>query len=187
LSRVLAIKVSDMNSDKNNREIHSANIEFYPDPDKFNLNKCIPTGAIIFPKRGAAIATNKKRLLKEPAILDPNLIAVVPNNNFISNFLYNYFLRVDLTHITDPGCLPQLNRKNLEPIYLPKPSIQEQKKIAEIANTFDFKEQQHRVRFKKLQELFHSVLHQLMTAQIRVDDLDLSALNTIQERENAVL
>lgn len=175
--RVLAIKVSDMNTESNQREINTANLEFYPDPSKFNFNKCISPGAIIFPKRGAAIATNKKRLLGEKAILDPNLIAVIPGQEFLPQFLYNYFLRIDLTKFTDPGCLPQLNKKDIEPADLPMPSIQEQEAITQIANLFDSKEGQHKIRLRTLQDLFQTLLHQLMTAQIRVDDLDLSALN----------
>lgn len=128
--RILALKVSDMNLEENKYNIIKSNIEFYPNPSTFNLVKCIPPGAIIFPKRGAAIATNKKRLLRERAILDPNLIAVIPNNEFIPEFLYNYFLTIDLAKFTDPGCLPQLNKKDLEPAYIPKPPLEEQRKIA---------------------------------------------------------
>lgn len=36
---------------------------------------------------------------------------------------------------------------------------------------------QHQVKLNTLQDLFQNLLHQLMTAQIRVDDLDLSAID----------
>jgi hypothetical protein len=36
-----------------------------------------------------------------------------------------------------------------------------------------------------LQELFRTLLHQLMTAQLRVDNVDLSDLNSCQDIQNA--
>ena len=36
---------------------------------------------------------------------------------------------------------------------------------------------QHQAKLNTLQDLFQNLLHQLMTAQIRVDDLDLSAID----------
>lgn len=54
------------------------------------------------------------------------------------------------------------------------PSLGEQRKIAEVFATVERKEQCHRRTHAVLSDLFHTLLHQLMTAQIRVNDIDLS-------------
>lgn len=179
-NRVLALKVSDMNLEGNERIINHSKIEFYPDPKTFEMsNKTVPQNAIIFPKRGAAIATNKKRLLGQPAILDPNLIAVVPVMDFFVEFLFCHFEQIDLKIFTEPGCLPQLNKKNLEPAMLPKPEMEEQLEITQMVEHVNDKIFQAVVHFHVLQDLFHTLLHQLMAAEIRVDEVDLSELRAI--------
>lgn len=132
ISKCLAIKVSDMNLPKNEIELSSAIIEFYIDDDNPLKEKLIKPNAIVFPKRGAAIATNKKRLLKHLALLDPNLIALEPSNLFYEKFLFYYFLNFDLRKLTDVNTIPQLNKKDLEPLKVPLPPHKEQQSISHI-------------------------------------------------------
>ena len=67
--------------------------------------------------------------------------------------------------------LPEVQLKALP---IPQPTCSEQDQICIILETTDKKlgvtEKKHTV----LNALFHTLLHQLMTAQIRVHDLDLS-------------
>ena len=73
---VLFTKVSDMNLKGNERIItNSANKGFFAD-DFVESNSVLKPNSLIFPKRGAAIKTNKKRINAKHIILDPNLIAV---------------------------------------------------------------------------------------------------------------
>ena len=59
--RVVGVKVSDMNLPGNEIAFHKANLE--RELTSLEATKrTIPEGSIVFPKRGAAIATNKKRL-----------------------------------------------------------------------------------------------------------------------------
>ena len=69
----LLIKVGDMNLPGNEFEITSSR-EYLA---ASNRNGTWPIGTVVFPKRGGAIATNKKRLLGRQAILDPNLMGVI--------------------------------------------------------------------------------------------------------------
>src|SRR6266513_1853546 len=55
--KVLALKVSDMNLLGNETVLKSSTIEFYIEETHSIVKKLIPPGSIIFPKRGAAIAT----------------------------------------------------------------------------------------------------------------------------------
>lgn len=59
---------------------------------------------------------------------------------------------------------------------VPIPSLDEQREIAAIFATLNRKEKVHEQRHIALNDLFRTLLHQLMTAQIRVHDLDLSFL-----------
>jgi type I restriction enzyme S subunit len=70
-----------------------------------------------------------------------------------------------------------INTGTLETLLVPKPEIDEQKAIADVLGLIDKKARSHRASKAILEALFRTLLHQLMTAQIRVNDLDLSALD----------
>jgi type I restriction enzyme S subunit len=62
------------------------------------------------------------------------------------------------------------------PIPLP-PQLAEQREIVEILDAIDQKIDLHKRKKAVLEELFKALLHKLMTGEIRVADLDLSALD----------
>ena len=167
-----AIKVSDMNLPGNEKYIFAANIETELS-SKLVSEKAIPANSVIFPKRGAAIATNKKRLTTLWSLLDPNLIAIIPRARITSEFLYYWFLTFDLASIQDLGPTPQLNKKDVEPISIPCPSDSEQFEISNIFRSIDQKIDLHTAKKSAMQNLFKTMLNKLMTGDIRVKDLDI--------------
>lgn len=174
--RVLGIKVSDMNRDGNETVLTSAALERALDATLAE-RRCAPPGTIVFPKRGAAIATNKKRCTSTWSVFDPNIIGVVPGASINAGFLFYWFQLFDLRTITEPGPTPQLNKKHLDPLQIPVPqTADEQREIVAILDALDRKIALHRQKRAVLEELFQSLLHKLMTGDIRVGDLDLSAL-----------
>jgi type I restriction enzyme S subunit len=131
----------------------------------------------VFPKRGAAIATNKKRLTTTWTVLDPNLIGLRAKDGLDPRFLFHWCQTFDLRTITDPGPTPQLNKKDLIPVKMPLPNdIAEQREIAKAIDTVERKGENHERRRNALNSLFRTLLQELMTAQIRVTDLDVSQL-----------
>jgi len=67
----------------------------------------------------------------------------------------------------------------LKDLLVPLPSaLDEQREIVAILDALDRKIALHRQKRAVLEELFQSLLHKLMTGEIRVADLDLSALST---------
>ena len=62
---------------------------------------------------------------------------------------------------------------------VPCPARDEQAEIATAIQYIDAKESEHRTRGELLQDLFRTLLHQLMTARIRVDQVDLSELKSL--------
>jgi type I restriction enzyme S subunit len=66
----------------------------------------------------------------------------------------------------------------LRDLKVPLPSIEEQDEIVTILDALDRKIDLHRRKRAILEDLFKTLLHKLMTGEIAVSDLDLSALST---------
>ena len=176
--KVLGIKVADMNLPGNEVELTTAAIEKLVSRATA-LHRCAPPRTIIFPKRGAAIATNKKRISSEWTAFDPYVIGVTGGKDLDQNFLFHWFQTFDLRTITEPGPTPQLNKKNLEPLTIPvPPTLNEQQEIVAVIDVIDRKIDLHRRKRAVLDDLFQALLHKLVTGDVDVADLDLSALPT---------
>lgn len=172
--RVLGVKVSDMNLPGNEIEFRSANLERLL-TEKEAHKRTVPPDSIIFPKRGAAIATNKKRLTTVYTVLDPNLVAVTPSKAVSHRYLFHWFNTFDLKKITDPGPTPQLNKKDIAPLRFPMPPMEEQQAIAAAIDAVEEKSTLHNRKRAQLQDLFRTLLHELMTAKTRVHELEIFA------------
>jgi type I restriction enzyme S subunit len=74
-----------------------------------------------------------------------------------------------------------LNTGAIDALMLPVPEdLDEQREIVAILDAIDAKIDRHKRKRAVLEELFKALLHKLMTGEIRVDDLDLSALEPVQ-------
>ncbi|WP_022711815.1 restriction endonuclease subunit S [Pseudochrobactrum sp. AO18b] len=123
-SGYLLLKVSDLNRPENTDRVKIA-ASFSEKPG--SRAGTAPEGAIVFPKRGGAIATNKKRTLGRSAILDPNLMGVAPNAKHMNSiFLAAWFRFLDLASISSGSSVPQLNKQDLAPLVINVPSLQQQ-------------------------------------------------------------
>jgi type I restriction enzyme S subunit len=83
-----------------------------------------------------------------------------------------YFLKV--AHKTTK--LACINTTKLKAFPILLPPVQEQREIVAILDAIDRKIDLHRKKRAVLDQLFKALLHKLMTGEIRVADLDLSAL-----------
>ena len=169
--RAQGIKVADMNLPGNELKLRTATLERMIDKDEAEY-RCAPPGTIIFPKRGAAIATNKKRVSTQWTAFDPNVIGVVSNGKIDQDYLFQWFQMFDLRTITEPGPTPQLNKKNLLPLCIAIPPTQEeQQEIVAIFDAVDHKIDLHRKKRALLEKLFKALLHKVVMSEIRVADL----------------
>lgn len=76
-----------------------------------------------------------------------------------------------------------LNTGTIDSLPLPLPrTLDEQREIVTILDAIDRKITLHRQKRAVLEELFKALLHKLMTGEIRVADLDLSALSPASTR-----
>lgn len=80
--------------------------------------------------------------------------------------------------------MPNLNNVILSCLPVAIPSLNEQRDIVAILDAIDRKIDLHRKRRAVLEELFKALLHKLMTGEIRVADLDLSALGAADVASN---
>jgi type I restriction enzyme, S subunit len=172
---VLGIKVADMNSVGPESSIDSAEAAREIWETDLATN-CAPPGTIVFPKNGAAVATNKKRRVSHWSVFDPNVMGLIALRSLSQDYLFHWIQSFDLTTITSPGPVPHFNKSELGRVRVPVASIDEQREIVAILDAIDRKIDLHRRKKAVLKELFNTLLHKLMTGEIRVADLDLSAL-----------
>ncbi|GAW41514.1 Type-1 restriction enzyme EcoKI specificity protein [Brevundimonas sp. SH203] len=118
----LLLKVGDLNLPGNEQTVMSAR-EWLSEKTKAGAAIVAPKNAIVFPKRGGAIATNKKRVLGRSCILDPNLMAVAPKTHSPVSWPYLrvWFEMLDLASISNGSTVPQLNKGDLYPLEMAIP------------------------------------------------------------------
>lgn len=123
----LYVKVGDMNLAENNNEI--VNSIFKLTNITGLEGKLIPSNSIIFPKRGGAIATNKRRKVLFPILIDTNTMAIVVPEKLNYDYIYYWFLSIDLWSLNSGSSIPQINNKDIEPLRVPLPPLKEQQRI----------------------------------------------------------
>lgn len=129
------VKVSDLARSGNDKFLASTR-EWTALPGP-SASTC-PPGSVVFPKRGGAIATNRKRVAVRPSILDPNLMGAAPREESVtSEFLFTWFSFLDLESIQSGSSVPQLNKKDLEPIPIVVPGLAAQERFSEAAAEID--------------------------------------------------
>ena len=130
-TEILLVKVSDMNAPGNEVRLRNSALRLAQDSPQIARLRLLPAGSVIFPKRGGAIATNKKRLLARRAALDPNLMGVFARdaNHLDSEYLLNWFVSFDLAKMQTGTSVPQINKSDIEPLRISVPPIEEQHRI----------------------------------------------------------
>lgn len=127
---VLYAKVGDMTLEENSVEMLTSSR--FVNSSEIKSSQIIPVGSIIFPKRGGAIATNKKRKIVKPTIVDLNTMAITPHKTVNKEFLFHWFQLIDLNEISNGTSIPQINNYSFDDIYLQYPkSIAQQLEIVE--------------------------------------------------------
>ena len=127
-------KVSDMNK----CTVLMNNSENYIDDDDLKKLKAklIPKNSLIFPKVGATLATNKKRLLIKESCIDNNILALVAKEIHYK-YLYHIFAKEQLLSFANgKGAVPSIDMEKLKNFKIPIPSIETQEKIVKTLDKF---------------------------------------------------
>jgi type I restriction enzyme S subunit len=165
------VKVEDMN---NCTKYQSESREYCED-----IDRSVPAGAIIFPKRGAAIMNNKVRITATDICMDTNMMAIIPNGKIQSEFLYYTITHEKLSRIADTSTIPQINNKHINPYKVALPPLPEQKAIAALLSTRDeaIEKTERLIQAKEkllkwlLNDLIHVPTKEDMWKQVRMKSL----------------
>ncbi len=132
------VKVADMNLPENEIQITTSSRFVDECPESHVILK----GSTIFPKRGGAILTNKKRYVGvEKIIADLNTMAIMPIAGRAYGWYGYYWMQsVDLRQLNNGSNVPQINNKDMVKLFVPTPSIDEQKAIVGILDSVFDKE-----------------------------------------------
>ncbi len=166
---VLYTKIADMNLPGNLVEINTSSR--FVNSNEIKMNQIIPEGAVIFPKRGGAIATNKKRKIIKPTIVDLNTMAIIPGKKIDKNYFYHWFQLIDLNDISNGTSIPQINNYSFNEIYISYPiSLNKQKTIVKKLDELSNKTKKLEVIYKKklayLEEFKKSILEKAFTGML---------------------
>lgn len=96
--------------------------------------KIFPKGSVLIPRRGPGVLDNVKRRLIEDASFDNNIMCLKADNHFISDeFLFDFMRTINLSDFLDvtTSAVPTLNKKSIENIEIPVPSLKKQKDIVD--------------------------------------------------------
>jgi type I restriction enzyme, S subunit len=163
------LKVADMNIGDNLNGVTCSSR--YVNKSDVNANNLLPIGTTIFPKRGGAILTNKKRLTERVICADLNIMGVTPGKALLPKLLYFYFLNVDMRELGSGSSIPQINNYDIEPLAISFPSLlSEQIRIVSQLETLSAETQHlesiYQRKLAEIEALKKSLLNQAFTGEL---------------------
>ena len=124
------LKVSDMNLPGNEKQIMSWNHSVSRKVLRELKGEAYPKGTVIFPKIGAAIGTNKKRILTRDSTYDNNVMGIIPDTKrLLPDFLHTYLLAFDLSRWASESQPPSMRKTTVEAHEIPLPPLATQQAI----------------------------------------------------------
>ena len=119
-------KCSDMNTPGNEMEMSQAANSVTEETLKEMKARAWPPGTVIFPKVGAALLTEKRRILRSRAAFDNNVMGLIPNPSIRPEYLLSFMRTVRLGDYAQPGAVPSVNQKHFQQMTLDLPSLEKQ-------------------------------------------------------------
>lgn len=163
---VAYLKVADLNIEANLNGITCSSR--YVSKKDVNASNLLPVGTTIFPKRGGAILTNKKRLTERVICADLNIMGVSPGPTLLPKLLYFYFLNVDMRELGSGSSIPQINNYDIAPLVISFPDLlSEQTRIVNELESLSVETQRlvsiYERKRAALEALRKTLLHQAFT------------------------
>lgn len=149
-------KVAEMNRE--------ANLRVMTETDSYirESHKFFPKGAIVFPKNGAAIATNKKRILGQDSIVDLNTGGVRANESFVdTDYLFYLFQNIDFEQFMRRGAVPTLDLKSILALEIELPSLSDQRRIVDELDLLSDIIEKKNAQLRTLDELASTIFYEM--------------------------
>jgi type I restriction enzyme S subunit len=147
--------------------------------DRSVAANCRPhSGYIVFPKRGAAIFTNKVNIVDRPSLIDPNLMGWQIGERAITAFIAYALKCRKLDELADVSTVPQINNKHISPERFAVPPVDEQHQIVAYLNAesakFDTLTAETQRAIDLLQERRTALISAAVTGKIDVRQISTS-------------
>lgn len=156
-------KVSDMNLKGNEVEMKEAN-NYISEEDMVDLRaKSFPKGTVIFPKIGAAIATNKKRILTINSCFDNNVMGITPGDGIVPSYLHALICAKNLSDFASDSNPPSIRKTTVEDWVIPVPPYEAQVKFDHQVGLVRSIQAQQAAATVKAQETFDALLAQIFS------------------------
>jgi type I restriction enzyme, S subunit len=103
-----------------------------------SLGKCLPAGATVFAKIGEALRLNRRVMLGRDALVDNNVMGLVPKRERVApKYLYYFMQTVDLGGLSRSTTVPSIRKSDVVEISIPVPALAAQDEIvAELEKQF---------------------------------------------------
>jgi type I restriction enzyme S subunit len=144
-------------------------------------SKLAPAGSVFVVVRGMILAKDIPVALAEvPMAINQDMKAIVPGPHLLPDFLL-YAMSAFKQRLFEKvgrsahGTMTLMSSE-ITSFQIPLPDKTTQQQIANTIATLEKKCELHQRKRAALTDLFRSLLHQLMTAQIRVNGLDISEI-----------
>lgn len=126
-----------------------------------------PKGSIVFPRVGAALFNNNKKILAQDGVVDDNVLVltVTDTSKCWYEFLYYYLQGIPLAKWCNSGLVPVINTKTVLSLLPPLP---EQQKIAAILSTQDKVIELKEKLLAQKQQQKKYLMQQLLTGKIKL-------------------
>ncbi|HIF6042769.1 TPA: restriction endonuclease subunit S, partial [Vibrio parahaemolyticus] len=166
------IKVSDFNLPNNKMFITSANNWISKEVKNALKPNIFPNNTIVFAKVGAALSSNRRRILTRNTAIDNNMMGAIPKD-IDPLFGYYVFCTIDFNKFVQDGAVPSVNQKQIGNVfvYIPE-STSEQQKIAEVLLTVDKRINLIDQKIAETEKLKTGLMQKLFSEGIGVQDAD---------------
>lgn len=133
-----------------------------------------PKGSIVFPRVGAALFNNNKKILAQDGVVDDNVLVltVTDTSKCWYEFLYYYLQGIPLAKWCNSGLVPVINTKTVLSQMVFLPPLPEQQKIAAILSTQDKVIELKEKLLAQKQQQKKYLMQQLLTGKLRLPDVN---------------
>jgi type I restriction enzyme, S subunit len=164
-------KVSDMNARENARSMTVAANWITEDQRRELKASLAPKGTVVFPKVGAALKTEKRRILTRPSAFDNNVMGLVPSDALLPEFLLAFMETVRLGDFCQDGVVPSVNQEIVGNIQLTLPPFDEQRRVADLVGFVGEGERLARVHVQRANALLATTIERLIVPTGDWDEL----------------